>query len=150
VKLASPTPLSPPAPATTVISSTVNIPSIFNNHPLVPPPDSTARQYHGFGKRDTQRSIINLEPPIYFIFHLAWDYLSPLDRYILSTDLPLFTAYAILCQEASVADISALRLPRPPPDNSAVDSDRVCCLAHALLLVNCDYGDMIRWIGGPY
>jgi hypothetical protein len=149
VQLALPTPLSPPAP-TTSIPSTVPIPSIFNDHPLLPPPDSTAHRYHGFGKRDTQRSITNLEPPLYYIIHLAWDYLSPLDRYILSTDLPIFTAYAILRQEASIADISPLRLPRPPPDNSAVDSVRVRCLAHALLLFNCDYGDMLRWIGGPY
>jgi hypothetical protein len=123
---------------------------MFHHHPLVPPHIPTASRYHGFGRRTPQRTICNTEPPIYFILHLAWDYLTHSDRFNLASDLPVFTAYARLRQAASAADISSLLQPRPAPDATPVDQSRVECLAHALLRFNCDYGDLIRWLGGPY
>lgn len=58
--------------------------------------------------------------------------------------------YAILREQAAYADLSPLLLPRGPPDGSPIDEERAHLLACAFLRFNCDYGDMIRWLEGPY
>jgi hypothetical protein len=127
------------------------IPSIFHNHTLMPPTDPLTRWYRGFGRRGTTRTITNSKPSIYFIFHLAWEYLSPRDRLILSWQLPVFTAYSSLRKAASTTDISILKLPRPAPDGLLpVDPNRVHLLGCALLLFGCNYGDLTRWMEGAY
>lgn len=58
--------------------------------------------------------------------------------------------YARLRLSASTMDITPLLTPRPPPDSSPIDPTRVHLLACAFLCFNCDYGDLIRWLEGPY
>jgi hypothetical protein len=60
------------------------------------------------------------------------------------------TLYAKLRETASTVNLSPLRDQRPPPDSSAIDEHRVHLLGCAFLRFNCDYGDMIRWLEGPY
>lgn len=123
---------------------------MYHLHPLVPPHSPRARRYRGFGHRDPARTISNTEPPVYFILHLAWGYLTDNERFHLASTLPVFQAYARMRQAASSANLSSLLLPLPLPDNSPVDPERVSCMAHALFRFNFDYGDLIRWLEGPY
>jgi len=82
--------------------------------------------------------------------HLPWDYLLPADRQNLASDLPAFQAYANLRQQASKIDLSPLRQPRPPPTEELINPARVHLMDCALLRFHCDYGDLIRWLRGPY
>jgi hypothetical protein len=59
-------------------------------------------------------------------------------------------SYATLRLAASKADLSPLQNPLPPPDTSPIDATRVHLMGCALLRFNCNYGDLIRWLGGPY
>lgn len=60
------------------------------------------------------------------------------------------SCYANLRFAAANADLSPLLLPRPAPDSSPIDEQRVHLLGCAFLRFNCDYGDLVRWLGGPY
>ena len=84
------------------------------------------------------------------MFHLAWDFLGPRDRLPLVQTNTAMYKYAKLRQTASTADLSPLLLPRPAPDDTPIDESRVSLMACAFLRFNCDYGDMIRWLEGPY
>ena len=84
------------------------------------------------------------------MFHLAWDYLEERDRLSLVLTSTSMYKYAKLREQASTADLSPLLLPRPPPDASPIDEHRVTLMGCAFLRFNCDYGDMIRWLEGPY
>jgi hypothetical protein len=81
---------------------------------------------------------------------MAWEYLLPQDRRTLLSASPIMMSYAMLRMQASVADLSPLLHPRPPPDASPIDESRVELMGCAFLRCNCDYGDFIRWLGGPY
>jgi hypothetical protein len=59
-------------------------------------------------------------------------------------------SYATLRLAASTQDLSPLLAPRPPPDTSPIDAVRVHLMGCAFLRFNCNYGDLIRWLGGPY
>jgi hypothetical protein len=59
-------------------------------------------------------------------------------------------AYAPLREAASSADLSPLKDLRPPPDDSPIDRTRAHLLSCAFLRFNCEYDDLIRWLGGPY
>jgi len=60
------------------------------------------------------------------------------------------SCYAVLRQQAASADLSPLRAPRPAPDSSPIDPNRVHLIGCAFLRFNCNYGDLIRWMEGPY
>jgi len=135
---------------TNLTPSPSSAPSIFDHFPLTPPWDPKPSRYKGFGARDPQRTIANIQPPAYFIIHLAWDFLHPSDRQTIATDLPVFHAYARLRQQASTADLSPLLAPRPTPTAKPIDTHRVLLMGCALLRFQCDYGDLIRWLRGPY
>jgi hypothetical protein len=125
------------------------IPPIFESH-ILSPPHNSAPRYTGFGRRDHNHTLANTEPPIYFIIHLAWEFLEPRDRMCLAWKLPVFTAYASLRMAASTMDISPLQSPRGVPDSSPVDPDRVHMMGCAFLRFQCDYGDLARWLGGSH
>lgn len=59
-------------------------------------------------------------------------------------------AYAKLRLKASSANLSPLLEQRPQADSSPIDETRVQLMGCAFLRFNCDYGDLIRWLGGPY
>lgn len=59
-------------------------------------------------------------------------------------------SYARLRLYATTVDLSPLLDPRPAPDDSPIDTSRVVLMACAFLRFNCDYGDLIRWLEGPY
>ena len=124
--------------------------SIYDHYPLTPPWDPRPARYNGFGVRDTNHTISNEHPPAYFIIHLAWDYLSRDDRQKLASDMPVFHAYATLRQQASSIDLSPLLKPRPAPTTTNINASRVHLMGCALLRFQCDYGDLIRWLRGPY
>ena len=63
---------------------------------------------------------------------------------------PVFSSYAKLRIAATRVDIQPLLAQRPPPDDSPIDSDRVLQMGCALLRFNFNYGDLVRWLGGPY
>lgn len=84
------------------------------------------------------------------MFHLSWDYLTPRDRAQLVLTTPHMHRYANMWEQASTSNLAPLLLPRPKPDDSPIDKARVTLLAHAFLRFNCDYGDLIRWLEGPY
>jgi hypothetical protein len=58
--------------------------------------------------------------------------------------------YAKLRETAATANLDSLLHQRPPPDGSPIDESRVQLMACAFLRFNCDYGDLIRWLEGPY
>jgi hypothetical protein len=89
-------------------------------------------------------------PTPHYVIHNAWDYLLPKDRQTLITACPIFLSYALLRMHAATIDITPLQLPRPPPDSSPIDDHRVHLMGCAFLRFNCDYGDLIRWLEGPY
>jgi len=64
--------------------------------------------------------------------------------------MPVFHAYATLRQQASSIDLSPLLQPRPSPTAATIDPARVHLMGCALLRFQCDYGDLIRWLRGPY
>ena len=81
---------------------------------------------------------------------MSWDFLHPLERYNLSVAHSAFLSYAKLRKAASTADLSPLLAQRPAPDDSPIDNKRVLLMGCALLRFNLNFGDLIRWLGGPY
>jgi hypothetical protein len=73
-----------------------------------------------------------------------------MDRQLLLSACPILISYAILRMHASTADISPLLSARHAPDSRPIDETRVHLMGCAFLRFNCDYGDLIRWLGGPY
>jgi hypothetical protein len=63
---------------------------------------------------------------------------------------PAVLAYAHLRFQATTTDVSPLLLPRAPPDSAPVDPIRIHRLGCALLRFNFLYGDLVRWLEGPY
>ena len=141
----------PPEP-TAIPSAPVitEFPIHVRDHPLIPPCDPRTARYNGPRARDSKRSVCFDEPSSPLIFHLIWDFLEPHDRLQLTLASPVMDHYSRLRVKAAAIDLSPLLLPRPAPDESPIDQTRVRLLACAFLRFNCDYGDMIRWLGGPY
>ena len=140
----------PPEP-TAIPSAPVltEFPIHVRDHPLIPPCDPRTARYNGPRARDSKRSVCFDEPSSPLIFHLIWDFLEPHDRLQLTLASPVMDHYSRLRVKAAAIDLSPLLLPRPAPDESPIDQTRVRLLACAFLRFNCDYGDMIRWLGGP-
>jgi hypothetical protein len=129
----------------------MNPPTYLHTNTLTPPHDPHPRRYsRGFGLRDNYHSVYFDSPPAFYLFHLAWEYITPLDRYTLVRTSKHMHKYAKLREQAATANILSLLEPRPPPDNSPIDQSRVHLMSCAFLRFNCDYGDMIRWLEGPY
>ena len=63
---------------------------------------------------------------------------------------PAFHQYAGLRQRAMTTPIGHLQLPRPKPDDRPICHKRTMAMAIVLLLFDFNYGDFIRWLGGPY
>jgi hypothetical protein len=137
-----------PLPASHKSIST--LPNKFLFHPLIPPTCPIVLRRTGFGRRDSHRTLQFNTPSVYRIFHLSWEHIPPQDRATLATATTIMDAYASLRQEASTADLSPLKQPRPPPDASPIDRTRARLLSYAFLRFDCEYGDLIRWLGGPY
>lgn len=58
--------------------------------------------------------------------------------------------YARLLAYAHCKSVAPLKSTRPPPDDSPPDQIRILLMAAALLRFNFVYGDLIRWLEGPY
>jgi hypothetical protein len=142
--------IPPPLAQQQIPAASSTYPSFLQTHTLSLPYNPLPRRYSGFGCRDANRFVAFTQPSPFQLFHLSWPYLTPADRHTLCLAAPVMTLYAKLRVQASSADISPLLRPRPPPDSSAIDEHRVHLLGCAFLRFNCDYGDMIRWLEGPY
>jgi hypothetical protein len=59
-------------------------------------------------------------------------------------------AYAHLRYSATTTEVDSLLQPRHHPEAAPVDPMRVHRLGCALLRFNFVYGDLVRWLGGPY
>lgn len=69
----------------------------------------------------------------------------------LSTELPVFEAYARLRRSAASVDVSCLRKPRQPFGiEKGLTHNRAWCAAVALICFDFNYGDLIRWLEGEY
>lgn len=87
------------------------------------------------------------------MFHLAWEYMDPHDHETLCQAAHAMIPYARLRRRAfftTPAELESLRAPRPKPDDSPIDTQRAHLMAVALLRFNMDYGDLVKWLGGPY
>ena len=89
-------------------------------------------------------------PSPFLILHLAWSFLQPIDRCLLAAVHPAFHQYARLRQTAMAAPIHRLLQPRPPPSDRPISKQRTDSMAAALLRFDFNYGDLLRWLGGPY
>jgi hypothetical protein len=126
-------------------------PAHLLSQPLSPPHDPRPRRYsHGFGQRDNFHAVQFHQAPPHYMLHLAWDFLPPEDRANVVLTCSAMHKYARLRLRASTADLSPLLEQRPRADNTPIDLKRVDLLACAFLRFNCDYGNMIRWLEGPY
>ena len=86
----------------------------------------------------------------YFALHLAWDFFTIADRRSLATAHPAFRAYAQLRATALTRQVYHLSRSSPNPAITAIDDIRCDDMAIALFRSNLIYGDLIRWLGGPY
>mgnify|MGYP007080242140 FL=1 len=78
-------------------------------------------------------------------------FLCPTERNTLMALHPAICSYSRLRLSASVTDVTPLTLPRLlEPADAPTDQVRVAMLAVALLRFNFNYGDLIRWLRGPY
>jgi hypothetical protein len=131
---------------------------LFGDCPLVHPCPPLLFRRRGFGQSNPRLSILhksgegnNYKGSGYFIVHMAWDFLLPVDRYHVSLASPPFLAYARLRRSAAHVEIGSLREPRPPPSAvTGLSHDRAWRMGVALLRFNLNYGDLIRWLGGEY
>ena len=85
------------------------------------------------------------------MFHYAWPWLTPLDRFNLTQTHPAILQYANLRLAACTTSISILQQPRPAPTaNCSYDTKYSHAMACALLRFNFNYPDLLRWLGGHY
>jgi hypothetical protein len=123
----------------------------FDTHPLAP---VQRRRYKGFGKRTVARSTSHDTPAVELFCHWAWVYLEPHSRYSLTCAIPILGPYARLLQIASTRrhDIQRrLREPRPKPDTFVgLQAQRARYMGAAFILFDCNYVNLIRWLGGEY
>jgi hypothetical protein len=71
---------------------------LYATFPLIPPRDPLPHRNDDFGTRHGSRrrsSQYNISTP-QWLFHLAWDYLTPQDRFVLAWTDPNMHAYAKL------------------------------------------------------
>jgi len=108
-------------------------------------------RYTGFGSIDSPRSCVHDLVSPFLIVHFIWLFLSPLERDHLTSLHPALRSYVCLCLTASSIDVQPLTCPRPPePPDAPTDAHRVTMMAAALLRFNFNYGDLFRWLQGPY
>jgi hypothetical protein len=82
---------------------------------------------------------------------MAWDYLTPSDRYHVALQSPPFEAYARLRRSTITVSIYSLKESRPPPDSFiGLQKARAWQMAVALMRFDFDLGDLIRWLEGEY
>jgi hypothetical protein len=146
-QLRTPTIVERPIPLRVVPSS---CPTHLLMHTLHPPRNPSHRRYNGFGRRDINHSLQFNTPSPQYLFHCAWDFLTPTDRGKVCNASPVMQQYAVLREQAAGTDLSPLLVPRQPPDELPIDEHRAHLLACAFLRFNCDYGDLIRWLEGIY
>ena len=108
-------------------------------------------RFHGFGAINCRRSLRHDIVSPFLILHFIWLFLCPVERDTLMSLHPAIRSYSRLRLSASQLDVSPLTLPRPPePPDAPTDTLRMAMLAAALLRFNFNYGDLIRWLKGPY
>ena len=125
-------------------------PKKYQYYPITRPASPFYRRYHGFGRVVKGRSATHDKPSIFLMVHFAWKFLLPIDRCMLAAIHPAFGSYAALRASAMSADISKLLQPRPPPSDRDISDKRVHAWASLLLRFDFNYGDSIRYVGGPY
>lgn len=89
---------------------------LCGDSPLACPRLPMKRRLQGFGKLNPKLSVTHSLPSPYWLVHMAWDYLDPLDCHMIVTVSPPLEAYARLRRSTVTVSIASLRDPRPPPD----------------------------------
>ena len=85
------------------------------------------------------------------ILHFSWEFLTSQEKSLLCSLHPATRSYSRLRLVASSAAIHHLLEPRPAPaPDEPTDKTRVARMAAALLRFNFNYGNLIRWLKGPY
>ena len=82
--------------------------------------------------------------------HLAWLFFTPAERCRLAQLHAMFWAYSLLRMSAMSLPVHRLQQPRPPPSPRPISQARVRSMAAALMRFDFNYGDFMRWLGGPY
>jgi hypothetical protein len=111
----------------------------------------TRRRCIGFGQPSLSRSASHDTVAPALIGHFIWPWLTGHERHALAIAIPPIEPYAALRLRLPWAQIHLLRLPRDHPDHAALSlHQRTQLLGLALLALDFNYGDLIRWLGGEY
>jgi hypothetical protein len=80
-----------------------------------------------------------------------WPWLTGHERHLLTRAVPPLQPYASLRMQLPWAPLHRLRLPRDHQDHASLSlHQRSKFLGPALIALNFNYGDLIRWLGGEY
>jgi hypothetical protein len=108
-------------------------------------------QHHGFGQPSLSRSTRHDTVSLSLIGHFTWPWLTGHERYQLALAVPPLEPYATLRLQLPWAPLHLLRLPRDHPNHAALSVHaRSKLLGQALIALDFNYGDLIRWLGGEY
>jgi hypothetical protein len=129
--------------------------SIFGHYDFMLLAPVTRRRYSGFGKRTVSRSTSHDVLSVPLAFQYAWVYLDPYSRFCCTKALPLMYMYATYTRFANLHRNqirSRLLAPRPPAGTGTpgLSSSRTRDMGAAFILFKCQYGDLVRWLGGEY
>jgi len=108
-------------------------------------------RYKGFGPVPPARSTSHDRVSPFLILHFGWEFLTSQEKSLLCSLHPAICSYSRLHLVASSAAIHHLLEPCPAPaPDKPTDKTRLAHMAAALLRFNFNYGDLIRWLKGPY
>ncbi len=121
---------------------------MFGDCPLSHLSPLLRRRQRSFGKTNPNLKISHSTPSVYFVLHLALDFLTPVERFKLSDKMPVFIAYARFTVSVAVQPLRKLH--QAPGIEKGLTHDWAWCVAVMLICFNFNYGDLIRWLGGEY
>jgi hypothetical protein len=115
----------------------------------------THRRYGGFGRRTTTRSTSHDALSVQLAFHFVWSFLDPHSRFCCTLALPVMHLYAHYTRFANLHRNqirSRLKAPRPSAKLGlpGLQTSRTRDMGAAFILFQCQYGDLVRWLGGEY
>jgi hypothetical protein len=123
----------------------------YDTWPLAP---TTVRRCRAFGERSISRSASHTLPSNELLGHLAWGNLYPASRYSVIQALPIMEPCATLLRYAGTHRYhirTHLQAERSAPNSFiGLQPQRTRYMGATLLLFDCCYGDLVRWLGVEY